>query len=322
MLFAPCSMRDHDTGIVNVTSHSPFRTEPALECLYRGNSAFGSMAHRTELLVIYQFFYRRVLTADRALAVAGHLHRAKAHVQRVPEKELSLERRTDAEYHFYDLGGLDGPDHAGDDPEDARFLTGRHHAGRRRYLEQAAVARALARHDRHHLSLEAEYRGAHERFLEHDAGVVHQIPRRKVITAVHDNVVVADDVHDIAGRQPLLVRDDLHIVVQRLKGLLRGIRLEHADAACVMRYLALEIGHLDPVVVDHADRPHARGRKIVSERRTEPSGSHEPHLGLKDLLLALASHFGKQDVPAVAHYLVFGKFHHELRSNAKCKVKN
>src|SRR5512143_3211614 len=267
------------------------------------------VAHRTEPLIIDQFGDRRMFAADRAFLVPGDLYGAKAHIERVPEQEFPFERMTDLENRLDHLGGLDRPDHAGHDAQDARLLAGRHHAGRRRDLEETTVAWPLARNDGHHLPLEPEDCRAHQRFLEHDTGVIDEVAGRKAVAPVHDDIVVLDDVLDVRRREPFLVGHNLHIMVQRLVGLFRRIRLEHAKHFRVVRDLALQVRYLDAVIVNHADRANARSGKIVPYRRAEPAGADEHDPRVQDLLLAYAPHLGEQDVPAVAQYLVFAEFH-------------
>ena len=44
--------------------------------------------------------------------------------------------------------------------------------------------------------------------------------------------------------------------------------------------LALEVGEVDPVAVDDAERADPRGREIERGRAAEPAGADEQHAGL------------------------------------------
>src|SRR5205823_1324466 len=104
------------------------------------------------------------------------------------------------------FGGLQGAGKRDDGSEDARFLAARHLVGRRRLLEDAAVARALPRDDGHELRDEAEHPGEDEsrrrsepadaddenapggeveiRFMVHEHGNKKPLPRGKGLTSV------------------------------------------------------------------------------------------------------------------------------------------
>ena len=73
--------------------------------------------------------------------------------------------------------------------------------------------------------------------------------------------------------------------------------------------LALEVGQIDHIVVDHSDRSDARRRQIKQQRRAEPSGAHHQHTGVQQLFLTDAANFGKDDVAGVAFDLGVREIH-------------
>src|SRR5690606_11235546 len=68
----------------------------------------------------------------------------------------------------------------------------------------------------------------------------------------------------------------------------------------VVQYLALEVGLVDHVVVDDADRADARGREVQARGRAEPARTEQQHLGVEQLALPDLADLGQHDVPAVA----------------------
>ena len=84
-------------------------------------------------------------------------------------------------------------------------------------------------------------------------------------------------------------------VVDRLLG---GVDLRLADAVGRVDDLALEVGDVDDVVVDDADRADARGGEVERGRRAEAAGAEQQHLGVEQLLLALGADLGEQEVAA------------------------
>ena len=74
-----------------------------------------------------------------------------------------------------------------------------------------------------------------------------------------------------------------------------------------MDHLALEVGEVDLVVVDDAQRAHPGGRQIQRRGRAQAAGSEQQHLGVEQLLLALGADLGNQQVARVALALLAGE---------------
>jgi hypothetical protein len=68
--------------------------------------------------------------------------------------------------------------------------------------------------------------------------------------------------------------------------------------------LALQVGEVDDVVVDDAERPHARRGEVERGRRAEAAGAQQQHLRVEQLGLALGPDLGEQDVAPVALLLL------------------
>ena len=82
--------------------------------------------------------------------------------------------------------------------------------------------------------------------------------------------------------------------VERLDRLLGGVDLRHADAVGRVDDLALEVGEVDDVVVDDAERADAGRREVERGRRAEAAGAEQQHLGVEQLLLALQADLGQR----------------------------
>ena len=106
----------------------------------------------------------------------------------------------------------------------------------------------------------------HDGDAELHAGVVEQVARREVVGAVDDHVVALDDVEDVVGRQPGVVGDDVDVGVERHERLLRRVDLAVADPVEVVQDLALQVGRVDLVHVDDADRADAGGGEVERRR--------------------------------------------------------
>ena len=186
-------------------------------------------------------------------------------------------------------------------PHDGRQL------GRRRHGVQAAVARAVVRLEDGELAVEPEDRGRHHGDVEPHRRVVEQVARREVVDAVDDHVVAVDDLHDVGGVQADGVLDDLDVRVERGDRRLGRVDLRRADRLRRVDDLALQVGEVDLVVVDDAERADARGGEVERGRGAEPAGAEQQHLGVEQLGLALGADLGEQDVAAVALLLLGGQ---------------
>ena len=71
--------------------------------------------------------------------------------------------------------------------------------------------------------------------------------------------------------------------------------------------LALQVGEIDRVVVDHAQSADAGGGEILQERRAEPAGADHQHARGDQPRLADAADLGQHDVARVAADLRLGE---------------
>ena len=99
----------------------------------------------------------------------------------------------------------------------------------------------------------------------------------------------------------------MHLGVDGARRHGRGLRLRLADPVRGVGDLALQVGQLQPVVVDDADGADAGRREVQRERRAEPAGADDQHAGRLQLRLADAADVLQQDVPGVAADFVFGE---------------
>ena len=103
------------------------------------------------------------------------------------------------------------------------------------------------------------------------------------------------------------MRDHLDVGVERLDRLLGRLDLRLADPLGVVDHLALQVGQVDLVVVDDAERADAGRGEVQGGRRAEPAGADQQHLRLEQLLLALEPDLRDQQVARVALTLLGGQ---------------
>ncbi len=107
--------------------------------------------------------------------------------------------------------------------------------------EQAAQAGALARQHGHELPAEAGDARVDEGFLHRDADVVDEVLGREVVGAVQNHVVGREQVARVFRVEPVLVRDEAHVGIERAQAADRGIDLGPADVGRGVQDLALEV---------------------------------------------------------------------------------
>ena len=71
-----------------------------------------------------------------------------------------------------------------------------------------------------------------------------------------------------------------------------------------MNHLALQIGEVNNIEIDNAERSDAGRSQIERQRRAQTAGADAQHLGLLQLELPLHADFGHDEVPRVAQDLV------------------
>ena len=129
-----------------------------------------------------------------------------------------------------------------------------------------------------------------EGFLCHDAGVVDEELRRKIVGAVDDEIVILDEVEDVVARDEGMVSNHLHVRVHRFHGFLRGLYLGFTHILRGVYYLALQIRKVNHIGIYNADGAHTCGGKVHGHRSAKASRTNHENLRVQELFLALGSH--------------------------------
>ena len=98
--------------------------------------------------------------------------------------------------------------------------------------------------------------------------------------------------HDLRGR------------ADRVHGLGGRLGLGAPDVGDAVHHLALQVGRVDDVVVDHPDGAHPGGGEVEQGRRPEPPGTDDEHPGGPQPALPVAADVGQQQVAGVAGALL------------------
>ena len=168
---------------------------------------------------------------------------------------------------------------------------------RRRLGKQAAIAGPPL--EGRELAGEFTDGGADQSFLREEAGIGDQEAGGEIVRSVGHDVVAADELLRVVGRQPRGMGFDLHMGVEGARGLGGGVGLGAADVGGPMRDLALQVGQADRVEIDDAERADPRRRQIEDHRAAQPARAHHQHAGRLEARLTGAPHLAQHDVARV-----------------------
>ena len=246
----------------------------------------------------------RLVGARRAGRVAPEPELGERAVEGIEQQQAADERLADPEQDLEHLVGLEHPHDPGHDAQDAGHGAAGRELGRRRGRIQAAVARALVRHERRQLALEPEHAGVDDRDARRHGRVVEQVAGLERVGPVEDHVVAGDDPLDVVRDEHLVVGDDVDVGVEREDRLPRRIDLLLADPLGRVDDLALEVGQVDDVEVDDPDRAHAGRREVERRGRPRPPAPTSRTFESSSRAWPSAADLGDQQVAAVADLLL------------------
>src|ERR1044072_7991296 len=167
--------------------------------------------HAAKLFVIDQFLDRRLLAADRTLRILPQLELAELHRPRIKQQQTIDQQILRAENDLDRLVRLNRADNARQHAEHATFRARGHEPGRRRLRIKTAITRTLLGPEYAGLPLESEDRTIDVWLATQHTRVVHKIARGKVVSAIDDDVVVAEEPQRVMTRETRLVRFNLDV---------------------------------------------------------------------------------------------------------------
>jgi hypothetical protein len=136
---------------------------------------------------------------------------------------------------------------------------------------------------------------------------VHGIAGGEVVGAVGHQVVALDHGGGVVRVDLQLVALDLDLGIERVGALHGAFGLGLADPAGGVGDLAVQVGEVDPVVVDDAQGPDAGGGQVEHQGRAQAAGTDQQHLGIEQPGLADPADLGQHDVAGIAQHLLFGE---------------
>src|SRR5262249_18947040 len=176
----------------------------------------------------------------------------------------------------------------------------RRQLGRWRGRVEAAVAGPLVGDEGRDLPVKAEDRGGDDRLAQPHRGVVQQVTGGGGGSPGDHGGGVLDQVEDVAGVEAAVVLDHLDVGVEPFDEDPRRGGLRHPDPFGVVNNLALQVGGVDYVIVDEADRADPGGGEVERGRSAEAASSEQQHLRVQQLHLAVDADLGQEGVARVA----------------------
>ncbi len=140
----------------------------------------------------------------------------------------------------------------------------------------------------------------HQCALGEITGIGDEVAGFRVVGAVGDDVVAADDGRGVVGVETRLYRLHGDMRIESASHVPRAEHLRFADMVGVVGDLALQVVERDAVVVDDADGADAGRGEIQDQRRAETAGAHDEHARAFQFLLALAADLLQHEMALVA----------------------
>src|ERR1700674_1936556 len=247
------------------------RIQPALELFNlhicrRVGHRFFLPANAAKLVVVYQLGHRGVCAAHRTVAVLAQLEHAELHVDGIDQQQTSDQRFAFAQDELDDFRGLH---HSHQTRQDAKYTAlgaGRNQARRWRFRIQAAIAWTLFGSKHAGLTFEAEDGSIHIRLAGQHASIINEVASGEVVGAVGDDVKITKEFQSVRAAKPRIKRPQIQKGIDRLELVSRRVELLAPHIGGGVNDLPLQVGVVDDIKVDQAQRPHARGRQIQSQR--------------------------------------------------------
>src|SRR5215471_16668656 len=140
----------------------------------------------TKLFIVQEFSDSRIGPAQRAIRIAADTDLAEPHGERIVHQQAANQGFSLLHDEFNRLCRLYHTNNPGQNSQDTRLTSRRHHTRRGWCGEQAAVAWADMRLKHTGLSFKLENAAMHHRLAREESSIVDQIARREIIAAVDD----------------------------------------------------------------------------------------------------------------------------------------
>src|SRR5580658_4709813 len=207
--------------------------------------------------------------AERAIGIFAQLELAEAHGERVEEQQTAHERFTDSDDELQRFCRLNRADDSRQHAEDAALGARGYQAWRRGLGIQAAIAGAIGITEDGYLAFEAKNGAVDIGFAEEHGRVVDEIARGEIVGAVHDDVVIFQNVERVFAGEMRLESINLNIGIQVAQAIAGCSDFRTAYVFGAEENLALQVGGIHRVEINEADAADSSRGEIEAERRAK-----------------------------------------------------
>jgi len=148
-----------------------------------------------------------------------------------------------------------------------------------RFGVKAAIAGPPHGVEYRNLALESEDAAVDVGFSQEDTGIVDEVAGGKVVGAVDDEVIVAQDRQRILGIEMDAMRLHPDVGIDRGNTLPRRVQLGAPDVGSAMKDLTLEVREVDRVEVHESQSADPGRSQVERGGRAKPSHADQEHAG-------------------------------------------
>ena len=153
---------------------------------------------------------------------------------------------------------------------------------------------------RANLAVELANRRRNERHARGDTQVIDDQPRRKIIAPVDHNINAVEQCEAGLARHPLAQRLHYDIGVKLAHNPFNHVDLCHADISLSIKYLPLEIGAADDVIINHAQSANTRRCKILDRGAADPARTNDQDMRVQQADLPSPANLLQDDMAGIA----------------------
>ena len=146
--------------------------------------------------------------------------------------------------------------------------------------------------------------------LCHNTGIIDQKLCRKVIGTVNNEIIVLNEIHNIAGIYESAVCLYGYIRVDRFHSLRCGFYFCFTHIISRMNDLSLQVGKIYLIRIHNTDSSYSCCCQIKCCRGTKSTGTDDQNAGIQQLFLSLHSHFLENDMTGISLKLFVCKSHY------------
>ena len=270
-----------------------------VEALRRGDGGQRIRAYLDVAVVARQIPYVRACRRP-ALGAARGFDFQTGEIHEVQQQQLPIELPRHLQKDFQGEQCLQRAERTRHGSQHAGFRAIADHAvGERIRPEAAQTGVPRLRFVYLQLSLVLIDAGEHRRLPREHGGIVDQVLGAKIIAAVDDEVVAADQFERVVGVELGGMGFDLHAGIDGRDRGAGQIGLRFADIGERVNRLAMQITGIQHIGIDQPQESHARAREVLHDRTAQASQADDQDPCGRKLRLASGADFFEQYLPRI-----------------------